>query len=43
MELNANLRQLTGNHAKKLRSEFLNPAVVYWLGNPIINLEVGYN
>lgn len=43
MELNANLRQLTGNHAKKLRSEFLIPAVVYGLGNPSINLEVGYN
>lgn len=43
MELNANLRQLTGNHAKKLRTEFLIPAVVYGLGNPSINLEVGYN
>lgn len=43
MELNANLRQLTGNHAKKLRTEFLVPAVVYGLGNPSINLEVGYN
>jgi large subunit ribosomal protein L25 len=43
MELNANLRQLIGNHAKKLRSEFLIPAVVYGLGNPSINLEVGYN
>ena len=43
MELNANLRQLTGNHAKILRSEFLIPAVVYGLGNPSINLEVGYN
>lgn len=43
MELNANLRQLTGNHAKKLRSEFLIPAVVYGLGNPSINLELGYN
>jgi large subunit ribosomal protein L25 len=43
MELNANLRQLKGNHAKKLRSEFLIPAVVYGLGNPSINLEVDYN
>lgn len=43
MELNANLRQLIGNHAKKLRSEFLIPAVVYGLGNPSVNLEVGYN
>jgi large subunit ribosomal protein L25 len=43
MELNANLRQLIGNHAKKLRSEFLIPAVVYGLGNPSINLEIGYN
>jgi large subunit ribosomal protein L25 len=43
MELNANLRQLTGNHAKKLRSEFIIPAVVYGLGNPSISLEVGYN
>jgi large subunit ribosomal protein L25 len=43
MELNANLRQLTGNHAKKLRAEFLVPAVVYGLGNPSISLEVHYN
>lgn len=43
MELNANLRQLVGNHAKKLRTEFLVPAVVYGLGNPSINLEIGYN
>lgn len=43
MELNANLRQLMGNHAKKLRSEFLVPAVVYGLGNPSISLEVAYN
>lgn len=43
MELNANLRQLKGNHAKKLRTEFLIPAVVYGLGNPSISLEVDYN
>ena len=43
MKLNANLRQLTGNHAKKLRSEFIIPAVVYGLGNPSISLEVAYN
>lgn len=43
MELNANLRQLMGNHAKKLRSEFLVPAVVYGLGNPSISLEIQYN
>ena len=43
MELNANLRQLTGNHAKKLRSEFIIPAVVYGLGNPSVSLEVAYN
>jgi large subunit ribosomal protein L25 len=43
MELNANLRQLKGNHAKKLRGEFLVPAVVYGLGNPSISLEVTYN
>jgi len=43
MELNANLRQLKGNHAKKLRTEFLIPAVVYGLGNPSVSLEVDYN
>ena len=43
MKLNANLRQLTGNHAKKLRIEFIIPAVVYGLGNPSISLEVAYN
>jgi len=42
MELKANLRQLTGNHAKKLREQSLIPAVVYGLKNPSINLEIDY-
>lgn len=42
MELKANLRQLTGNHAKKLRELNLIPAVVYGLKNPSVNLEVDY-
>jgi len=43
MELLANLRQLSGNHAKQLREKSLIPAVVYGLGNPSISLEVDYN
>lgn len=43
MELKANLRQLSGNHAKKLRETSLIPAVVYGLGNPSISLEIDYN